>query len=265
MMNMSFRYSDKKILEEFASSHHMPDIKRLHVDSRTIRYLSYTKDRNLPMVVFIHGAPGSGMDYKAYFKEKSLTDRFNIIAIDRPGYGYSGYGNSETSLDKQCKAIMEIIDHEVDHDKVIIVGHSYGGPIAVKLSMQYPERFSSVLLLAPAIDPEHEKTFAVARLGISPLTRWIAPPAWQVAADEKHTHVEELQMMLPDYNKVKIPVCHIHGNRDSLVPFENLDFATKQLDSLIFEAVLLENTDHFLPWSHQKLIVNKLLKMAIHL
>lgn len=261
MVNMSFRYSDAKIMEKFAEDRAAPAIGRQLFEDKEIRYLLHEHDASLPYVVFIHGAPGSLIDYLGFFKDEKLNTHFNLLSIDRPGYGYSDFGQSETSLKKQAEALMEVVNSVCKNNNVIVVGHSYGGPIALMMEARFPQTFKSTLLLAPAIDPDHEKEIRIAALGVNPVTSWLVPPALRVAADEKTTHVSELQKLEPLLRNINIPICHMHGTEDSLVAYANVAFSEKHFSDHNLEIVTLENVDHFLPWSHHELIVDKLVQM----
>lgn len=248
-------------MASFETADIKPALKYHTFKDRSIRYLILVHDENLPFIVFIHGAPGSLSDYLSYFKNQKLISKANIISVDRLGYGYSGFGQSEISIKIQADAIHSIIEQECP-SAPLIVGHSYGGPIAISMAMNKPDSYSGLILLAPALDPENEKEISLAKIpSIKPIS-WLVPPALRVAADEKLTHVEELEKLINSYDLIKIPVCHIHGTVDSLVPYENLPFLRKKLDASILEAITLENVDHFLPWSHHDLIVDKILQMT---
>jgi len=258
LMNMSFRLSDKKIITAFKHEKIKPEIKYHAFKDRSMRYLELTHDANLPNVVFIHGAPGSLSDYSAFFKDEKLFRKANLISIDRLGYGNSEFGSSETSIEVQAEAIHSMLE-KVCASKPILVAHSYGGPIAVKMAMDYPKEYQSLILLAPALDPSNEKKITLAKLPAIKSIRWLIPPALSVASDEKMTHVDELKKMRGFYRQINVPVCHIHGTEDSLVPFENLSFSMQHIDPSVLETITLEQADHFLPWSHYDLIRNKIL------
>lgn len=249
-------------MKHFKNAEVQPVVNYLNIGELNIRYLELVRDSTLPYVVFIHGAPGSLSDYEAYFKDKKLYSKLNLLSIDRPGYGYSNFGNSETSIKRQSKTIHSAIEKICQNNQVIIVGHSYGGPIALRMAIDYPSAYKGLILLAPALDPENEKVIKLARIPMIQPFRWLTPPALKVAADEKNTHIEELQKMLGYYDQLKIPVCHIHGDEDSLVPYENLDFSIKHIPTEILETVTLEDADHFLPWSHHRLVVDKIIEMS---
>jgi pimeloyl-ACP methyl ester carboxylesterase len=261
MINMSFRYADAKIMEKFAAYTAAPTIGRQLFEEREIRYLLLEQDACLPYLVFIHGAPGSLTDYLAFFKDEKLSAHFNLLSIDRPGYGYSDFGHSEISMKKQAEALVEVVNSVCKNNKVIVVGHSYGGPIALMIAARFPKTFESILLLAPAIDPANEKKIRIAWLGVNRYTSWLVPPALRVAADEKTTHISELKKLEPLLQTINVPICHVHGTNDSLVPYENVAFSEKHFSERILEIITLEKVDHFLPWSHHELIADKLLEM----
>lgn len=262
MLNMSFRYSDKKLISLFKNEDLKPVIKYHEFENHSLRYLELITNPHLPYVVFIHGAPGSSADYLEYFRDEELYSKVNIISVDRLGYGYSNFGNAQISIHKQAEAIQSIINKTHKSDDIILVGHSYGGPIVIKMAMEYPNAYKSLLLLAPALDPSHEKEFKIGQLAMINPTRWLTPPALRVAADEKFSHVDELNKMVTLYNQIKVPVVHAHGTKDSLVPYENLAFSERKIDTDLFNPISLDDADHFLPWSHHDLIVDTIIQMA---
>lgn len=262
MLNMSFRYNDTSTLEKFSNQLISPEIKYTYYKNIKVRYMQLVTNPTLPYVIFIHGAPGSSADYLEYFKDDTLIAKANLISVDRIGYGYSEYGTFETSLKAQAAAIAKVIEESCTHNNIIIVGHSYGGPIALRLAVDLDRIFKGILLLAPAIDPKNEKEVKIASLGINPWTRWIATPALQVASAEKTTHISELKKLEGYLQKINTPVCHIHGTKDSLVPYENVEFSKRMLDPELLEIITLKNVDHFLPWSHHDLVVDKILELC---
>jgi pimeloyl-ACP methyl ester carboxylesterase len=260
IINMSFRYSDTKVESKFEGVALIPEIKYLQYNNRQVRYLLLKTSSDLPFVVFIHGAPGSSADYLNYFKDKKLNKKVNLISVDRPGYGYSNYGLAETSIRKQAAAIHEVVKRECGDRSVVLVGHSYGGPIALRIAADFPISYHAAILLAPAIDPKNEKKIKIASFGTNKFSGWLIPPAMQVAAYEKITHVEELKKLEPLIENIQVPVYHIHGTNDSLVPFENVAFAKNHIRDSLLHIKVLQNVDHFLPWSHHKLVVDKILE-----
>ena len=80
--------------------------------------------------------PGAGMDHRtlSMFKFGSLEEEYNIIAIDLPGHGYTS-GPLIHDVEGHTKFCTELFDHIKLNDPVFI-GHSWGGLIALDLSLQ---------------------------------------------------------------------------------------------------------------------------------
>lgn len=258
---MQLRTNTRKTLKKLQSTEYAYKADTVSTDLGEVRYFLTQKSDTLPLVIFIHGAPGSSDDYIHFLKNKNLLDHCRMISFDRPGYGYSSFGQSETSIEKQASVIQRILDVNPDNKKVLLVGHSFGGPIACKFAMDYPSAVNGLLLLAPAIDPDHEKIFWISNFGRWKTTRWAAPTPLKVATDEKFTHIAELELLLDDWGRINIPVTHIHGDKDMIVPYENLEFSKKQIGDSLLKTVSIPKENHFLPWSQEKLVENELLEL----
>ena len=194
---MSFKTSDKHVYKKFKKANKIPQIYRENYKNKTIRYIS-TKpiNNNLPTLLFIHGAPGSADNFFVYLKDNDLSEKANLITVDRLGYGYSDYGNSETSIDKQAESIYAIVEkHQLNN--LILIGWSYGVPISAKMAYKYPEIKHSVLV-AGAVSPKEEKFFGIAKLIRWKLTSWMFSKALKVSNDEKMTPIAELNKMQND-------------------------------------------------------------------
>jgi pimeloyl-ACP methyl ester carboxylesterase len=53
---------------------------------------------------------------------------------------------------------------------------------------------------------------------------------------------------------------HIHGTKDGLVPYENIEFSKEVIDEKFLQVVAIEKGDHILPWSETELVKAELLK-----
>tara|TARA_R110002073_G_scaffold53840_4_gene138894 strand:+ start:98938 stop:99723 length:786 start_codon:yes stop_codon:yes gene_type:complete len=256
------RTSDRKTKKAFVEKKIPFTIKKysLKTVDYPIRMVSslYDADKDVA-IFFVHGAPGASDNYYTYLQDSLLLSKANLYSIDRPGYGFSNFGKSETAIKKQSEVVAEIID-SLPEQKVIILGHSYGGPIASYSSLLTP-KIKRVLMLAPAIDPKNEKIFWFAYISKWKLTKWMVPGALGVAGDEKFTHVEELEKLKDSWKEVKVPVIHIHGTKDIIVPFENIKFSTQKFNPQYLDTIVLKDENHFLPWKRYQLVKSELLKL----
>ncbi|MEL7001710.1 MAG: alpha/beta hydrolase, partial [Bacteroidota bacterium] len=87
------------------------------------------------------------------------------------------------------------------------------------------------------------------------------PTSFRVTNDEIYYLEDELKDMLPLWKDIQIPATIIQGGKDSLVPAENADFARKMLiNSPDVDIVLVEDMNHFVPWSNPELIREAILR-----
>lgn len=250
---LTFRKSNKQVYKAFAKLGQKPLINNFELDKQSIRYIeARVFNTELPTVIFVHGSPGSSQDFYEYIQDSTLYKKANLIVLDRLGYGYSEFGKTETSIAKQAAMIARFIKYK-NAKKVILVGWSFGGAIVAKTAI-INSNVSALLLLAPAVDPNHEKHFVLGYLAKWKATRWFVPKAFRVAEQEKLAHSAELELMLDDWSTLKIPVVHMHGDKDKLVPFENLAFSKKMISPKYLTPIVVKDAGHLLPWKNYKLV-----------
>ncbi len=256
-----FKESDEKLTSYFAERNVEVHIHHQEYQGKPIRFIE-TKGTDAPdstLVIFVHGAPGSLSDHKAFLADSLLLTRTRMISVDRLGYGGSHYGDSETGMAAQARFLKFIAD-QYPHDKLVLCGHSFGGPIVAKFGMDYPDITDKVIMLAPLNEPASEPMFAISYFAKWKLTRWVLPKAIKVAADEKFTHVAELQQLYDEWKTLKVPILHIHGTKDVLAPISNVKFSEDHIPGNLLETIVLEDVNHFLPWSHFDLVKQEVLK-----
>ena len=80
--------------------------------------------------------PGAGMDHRtlSMFKFGLLEEEYNIVAIDLPGHGYTS-GPLIHDVEGHTKFCIELFEH-IELNNPIFVGHSWGGLIALDLSLK---------------------------------------------------------------------------------------------------------------------------------
>lgn len=257
-----FRTPDHRTVKQFRKKKAEVKIERMNVSSvpYSIRVVSSPIDKDKSVAIFfIHGAPGSSNNYYKYLQDSLLLSKANLYSIDRPGYGYSNFGKAEKSIIKQSEVIAQVMD-SLPESEMIVLGHSYGGPIASYSSLLTP-KVKGVIMLAPAIDPEHERIFWVSYIAKWKLTKWMIPGAMGVAGDEKFSHVEALKEISESWQNVDVPVLHIHGTKDIIVPFENLEFSQKKFNASFLDTIVIKKGNHFLPWKNYEMVREELIKM----
>lgn len=147
--------------------------------------------------------------------------------------------------------VLEIFEHK----EKILVGHSLGGSVVSRLVMDYPELVSSMILVAPSIDPDQEK-YEWYRSWIDTwLGGVITPTALWVSNKEIIALKAELQKMIPFWSKIQCSTIVIQGTNDMLVPKENAEFARCMIQDSLIEIKYLEGVNHFIPWTNPESIL----------
>ena len=210
-------------------------------------------------MLFIHGAPGASKDFFSYLEDSELNTKANLISVDRLGYGYSDYGNAETSIEKQAESIYTIVNtHKLNN--VVLISWSFGVPIAAKMTYKHPEIKHNVMI-AGAISPKDEKFFGIAKVLRWELTKWMFSKVFKVSDVEKMTHVEELTKMLNDWKAIKVPMTYYHGTKDRIVPYKNMAFITSKVNDSLLKAITVKDANHFIAFKQYNMVKQELLRI----
>ena len=234
-----------------------PDhVVETRTQGRELRYV-WIGDANKRPVLFVHGSPGSWEGWAHFLLDEKLRERFQLIAVDRLGYGGSGEGASEGSLEKQAAAAMEALKVNHSGASVILVGHSYGGPVVARMAMSFPGQVGGVVFVASSVDPSLEKT----KWYQYPASWWpirsLIPSSLRVCNEEIFVLKTELERMLADWPFFRAKVVLIQGADDPLVAPENLDFLTGHIrKALIVKSSRVAGLNHFVPWKRPDLILD---------
>jgi len=260
---MQFRISDRKVKKEFKDQKYKPTFDYVEFEERKIHYAKIGND-SLPTLFFIHGSPGDWSAFLDYFKDSTLLERTNMVALDRIGYGKSDFGNHEKVLKEQARFYKGILDkfQDATKQKPILISHSYGGAVVLQMAVDYPKLISGVVILAGLSSSELTVDRWYNGAAKSVFVRWWLPAALTVSNKEMLHLQRDLKAIENDYNKIKVPVMVLHGQKDKIVPYEHAIFLEKQLkNNPSFELTTLPKANHFIPWTHQDSVRTIILKM----
>lgn len=124
----------------------------IQVENKNI-YYEVHGGTHLPVFLYLHGGPGAGSYDFIEHQGQRLSKFMRVIAIDQRGVLRSDPIADEEpfgifDLIKDCEAIRK----QLGIEKWGIIGHSFGGYLAVQYQLHYPERVTQLLLECPMFD-----------------------------------------------------------------------------------------------------------------
>ena len=98
-------------------------------------------------VLAVHGLTGHGLRWRALATEH--LPNFSVLAPDLLGHGRSSW-EAPWTLEANVAALTDLLVKETTRP-VVVVGHSFGGAVALKLAVTRPDLVASLVLLDPAV------------------------------------------------------------------------------------------------------------------
>ena len=129
---------------------------------------AFVKAGSGPAVLLLHGL---GCDHTTWLPViAALSRRYTVIAPDLLGHGRSDKPRADYSVGGYANGMRDLLT-VLGIDKVTVVGHSFGGGVAMQFAYQFPERTERMILVAPG---------GIGR-EVTPAIRAISMPGFQVA------------------------------------------------------------------------------------
>jgi pimeloyl-ACP methyl ester carboxylesterase len=113
---------------------------------------AFVKAGRGPALLLLHGL---GCDHTTWLPVlASLARRYTVIAPDLLGHGRSAKPRADYSLGGYANGMRDLLT-VLGIDRVTVVGHSFGGGVAMQFAYQFPERTERMVLVAPGgLGPE---------------------------------------------------------------------------------------------------------------
>ena len=261
---MKFRTSDSLAEQQFTENNAPFKGVYYKAGSRLIHYAESSHDSTLPLMVFIHGSPGSWNAFEQYMQDSALLRNYRMISIDRPGFGYSEFGNAQ-NLNDQAKALSSVLNHINNGQCISLVGHSLGGPMIIKLAADNPALpITNLVMIAGSVDPSEEKPESWrVTIDRTPL-RYLVPGAMRPSNAELLMFKQDVFEMPEALAKVTCNVLIMHGDKDDFVPPGNVAYAQKYLtNAKEVKTVWFKGERHFIPWTKFTDIRDALLHLDV--
>ena len=201
--------------------------------TRTYRDITYTAPLTPPLetqamiaadsgewrLIVFHGTPGNRYIYGRFMR--TAPRGVEVVLPARPGFG-EGHDQAYVNFDDQMAAIKPFLPGgEFGDKKIITLGVSYGGELALKAAMDFPEHVAGAVTVSALIDEPHDYALKVEKLGHDERLDEYLPNRWKKVRDEiagRRSQIGPLMDRLKDYDG---PVEVIHGDFDAIVPKAN--------------------------------------------
>jgi pimeloyl-ACP methyl ester carboxylesterase len=103
-------------------------------------------------VVLLHGANGAVQDWTASGLVDRLAKQYRVVAVDRPGHGYSERPAGNATPDVQARLIRGALQ-QIGVEKPILVAFSWSGSLALAYALAWPDEVAGIVMLAGAAYP----------------------------------------------------------------------------------------------------------------
>jgi pimeloyl-ACP methyl ester carboxylesterase len=245
-----------------------------------------------PLVLMIHGFPDYWYTWRSQIPE--LAKHFQVVAIDQRGYNKSDQPKNvaDYGIDKLVGDVDAVVKH-FKKDKVILVGHDWGGLVTWSYAMAHPGKTERIVVLnlphpkgiqrELASNPLQQKASAYARflqvegseklVPVDKLVEWVKEP------DARKLYVEALkrssmQGMINYYRAnypkepykdeakfpaVKCPVLLIHGLEDPYLLAGALNDTWKWIDNEL-TLVTIPKAGHFVHRDAAEVVTRKIMR-----
>lgn len=257
---MTFRKADKDMINTFQQKGVPLRFITQRIEGRNIHYATTGND-TLPTIIFIHGTPGSWDAFANYMEDSLLLRQYRMISIDRPGFGYSDFGEAE-HLTRQSELISPVFKKINNGKPMYLAGHSLGGPMIIQLAADNPDLFSGLVMISGSVDPAEEKPERWRPWLYKTPLNFLVPGAFRPSNKELWYLKKDLVELQTQFPKIGCPVYFIHGAADTWVPPGNVDYAKKLLvNASSIHELMIPGANHFIPWTKFNEIRNVLLKL----
>ena len=141
-------------------------------DGRRLRAV-VAGDGDGPLVVFEAGMSAPAASW--VHTQREVSTRARTVSYDRAGYGGSDPDPRDRTLERMADDLAELLDALGESAPVVLVGHSWGGPIIRVFAHRHPHRVAGIVFvdatLAEVMPPRNAKIIATSFMVMSLLAR----------------------------------------------------------------------------------------------
>ena len=226
---------------------------KININNLNIHYIQYGEGKD---IILLHGW-GQNIEMMKPLGD-NFSDRFRVTILDLPGFGESEEPKETWTIDKYEELLEEFIK-ELKIKKPIVIGHSFGGRLAIRYSARNPID-KLVLFGSPCIRVNEELPLHVKILkglkkipGLNSfgeyMKKYIGSRDYKAASPiMRQTLVEVVNEDLSKYaREIEEPTLLIWGDHDDEAPLNE----AQELEKIMIDAALV-----VLPGTHYAYLEN---------
>ena len=148
-----FKDEDRRVLEDSIAS-----LEQVKIGGVEQSILIRGKNMSSPVVLFLHGGPGMPAMYLAHAFQRPLEEHFVVVHWDQRGAGKSFYEdipietmNVEQFISDTVE-LTQMLKERFGHEKIYLVGHSWGSYLGMLVAERYPELFHAYIGIGQVAD-----------------------------------------------------------------------------------------------------------------
>ncbi len=208
-------------------------------------------------IIFLHGW---GVDSKLWLGliPKLIDRNYSLYFLDLPGFGQSQDPNTIYAINDYKKIVYEFIE-KLNIKKTNLIGHSFGGRIALKIASENPDFLEKIVLVDAAgvvHNSRKKKIMAIISKFIKPIfmPSFMQPLRKRFYMSIGSEYLENIKLskifskvvmedLSPFFSKIKKQVLIIWGEDDKITPLDD----GKLMNKIITKSklVILKRAGHF--------------------
>lgn len=229
------------------------------IKNNLVSYLSYGENSEFS-ILFLHGWRSEGAVWGEVVRlMQSKGFEGKIFCLDLPGFGESSMPNENFKLNNYCEIVDEFVK-KMGCKKILLVGHSFGGRITIKLAARQFEWIEKLVLVDSAglnLGQNRKKLFGLVAKIAKPIfypnfmknmRKWIYE---KMGSGDYLTTPELQQIFLNTVNedlleylkKIKKPTLIIWGAKDKDTPLAYAKIMEKEIEGAKLR--VFEGAGHF--------------------
>ncbi len=237
--------------------------QQITIKGHLVSYIGIKGKANAPVLFFLHGWRSQKEVWNPVIDKllstKHLALSTNIYALDFPGFG--GSQNPKTDFHLQDYVnVAEGFIKKLDIKNLVLVGHSFGGRVAIKLCAQQPTVIKKLVLIDSAgfvFNPDKKQMMNLIAKTVKPFFRpkfmqpirkiiykTIGAEDYLATPELQKTFVNVVNEDLTEYlEKITLPTLIVWGEKDMETPFEFAQMMKNKIKNS--ELVVFEQAGHF--------------------